>query len=80
MAYCKSEQLARQHAYKKPDGTQIQDDFWDDAYLAPAIDAVKLQVKRGRVRLAVPIEGAAGGTLPSNLRSSRRGPALQVSP
>ena len=29
------------------DGTQVQDnDFLDDVYFAPAIDAVKLQVKK----------------------------------
>jgi nuclease S1 len=63
-----SEALAREHAYTKPDGTQVQDnDLLDDAYFAPAIGAVKLQIKRGGVRLAMLIDAAAAGTLPANL-------------
>jgi hypothetical protein len=60
--------FARQHAHTKPDGTQVQDnDFLDDAYFAPAIDAVKLQIKKAGVRLAMLIDAAAAGTLPANL-------------
>jgi hypothetical protein len=63
-----SEGLPRQHAYTKPDGTQVHDnDFLNDAYFAPAIDAVKLQAKRAGVRLAMLIEAAAAGTLPAHL-------------
>jgi hypothetical protein len=62
------EALARQHAYTKPDGTQVQDnDFLVDAYFAPAIDAVKVQVKKAGVRLAMLIDAAAAGTLPPHL-------------
>ena len=42
-------------------------DALDDAYFAPAIDAAKLQITRGGVRLAMLIEAAAAGTLPANL-------------
>jgi hypothetical protein len=42
-------------------------DCLDDAYFAPAIDAVKLQAKRAGVRLAMLIETAAAGTLPAHL-------------
>jgi hypothetical protein len=63
-----SEALARQHAYTKPDGTQVQaNDFLDDACFAPAIDAVKIQIKKAGVRLAMLIDAAAAGTLPANL-------------
>jgi hypothetical protein len=44
-----SEALARQKAYVKPDGTAVEDnDFLDDAYFTPAIDAVKAQVKKSQ--------------------------------
>jgi hypothetical protein len=46
----------------------VQDnDFLDDAYFASAIDAVKLQIKKAGVRLAMLIDAAAAGTLPANL-------------
>jgi hypothetical protein len=39
----------------------VQDnDFLDDAYFAPAIDAMKLQIKRGGVQLAMLIEACRG--------------------
>jgi hypothetical protein len=58
-----SEALARQHAYTKPDGTQVHDnDVLDDAYFAAAIDVVKIQLKKAGVRLAMLIEAAAAGT------------------
>ena len=39
--------LARQHAYTKPNGDPVQDnDFLDAGYFAPAIEDVKLQIKR----------------------------------
>jgi hypothetical protein len=63
-----SEEFARTRAYAKPDGTQVQDnDFLDDAYFTPAMEAVRLQIKRGGVRLAMLIEAAAAGTLPPHL-------------
>jgi hypothetical protein len=63
-----SEALARQRAYTKPDGTQVQDgDSLDDAYFTPAIDTVKVQIKKAGVRLAMLIDAAAAGTLPANL-------------
>jgi hypothetical protein len=43
------------------------DDFLDDAYFAPAIAAVKMQIKKAGVRLAMLIEAAAGGTMPEHL-------------
>jgi hypothetical protein len=39
----------------------------DDAYFAPAIDTVKVQIERGGVRLAMLIEAATSRTLPINL-------------
>lgn len=63
-----SEALARQKAYVKPDGTEVQDDdFLDDAYFAPAIETVKLRIKQAGVRLAMLIEAAAAGTMPEHL-------------
>jgi hypothetical protein len=37
------------------------------AYFAPAIDAVKMQIKKAGVRLAMLIEAAAARTLPAHL-------------
>lgn len=60
--------IARQLAYTKPDGTAVaEDDFLDDAYFTPALDAVKLQLKKAGVRLAALIEAAANGTMPEHL-------------
>jgi S1/P1 Nuclease len=60
--------IARTLAYTKPDGTAVaENDFLDDAYFVPAIDAVKLQLKKAGVRLATLIEAAAGGTMPEHL-------------
>jgi len=65
--------IARTLAYTKPDGTAVaESDFLDDAYFNPAIDAVKLQLKKAGVRLATLIEAAAGGPMPEHL--------LQVTP
>ena len=60
--------LARERAYAKPDGTAVQDnDLLDDAYFTAGTEAVKLQLKRAGLRLAMLIEAAAGGTMPEHL-------------
>jgi hypothetical protein len=37
------------------------------AYFTPAIDVVKVQIKKAGVRLAMLIEAAAAGTMPEHL-------------
>ena len=63
-----SEALARQKAYVKLDGTDVQqNDFLNDAYFAPAIATAKQRIKQAGVRLAMLIEAAAAGTMPEHL-------------
>jgi hypothetical protein len=63
-----SEALARQKAYVKSDGSEVQEnDFLDDAYFTPTIQTVKQRIKRAGVRLAMLIEAAAAGTMPDHL-------------
>jgi nuclease S1 len=63
-----SEALARQKAYVKSDGSEVQEnDFLDDAYFTPAIQTVKQRIKQAGVRLAMLIEAAAAGTMPAHL-------------
>jgi S1/P1 Nuclease len=57
--------IARQLAYTKPDGTAVaEDDFLDDAYFTPALDAVKLQLKKAGV-LAALIQAAVDRNIAS---------------
>ena len=60
--------LARAHAYRRPDGSPVEDgSFLDDDYFRSAIDVVRLRLKQAGVRLAALIEAAAEGTAPKQL-------------